>query len=63
MTFRLLLSLILAATILEVRAQTDGSRKGSTFSVSVNLIKVPVSVFDEKGVMVDSLRREDFQGV
>jgi Ca-activated chloride channel homolog len=61
MTFRLLLSLILAATILEVRSQTDDSRKGSTFSVSVNLIKVPVSVFDEKGVMVDSLRREDFR--
>jgi Ca-activated chloride channel homolog len=32
----------------------------STFSVSVNLIKVPVSVFDQNEQMVTDLRRDDF---
>lgn len=33
----------------------------STFSVSVNLVKVPISVFDDAGDMVTSLKREDFR--
>ena len=33
----------------------------STFSVSVNLVKVPISVFDDLGNMVISLRRENFR--
>ena len=32
-----------------------------TISVSVNLVKVPFSVFDLKGNLVSDLRREDFQ--
>ena len=32
-----------------------------TISVSVNLIKVPISVFDANGNMVDDLQREDFR--
>ena len=32
-----------------------------SFSVSVNLVKVPVSVFDERGDLVTDLRREDFR--
>jgi Ca-activated chloride channel homolog len=32
-----------------------------TFSVSVNLVKVPISVFDEQGNMVASLQRENFR--
>ncbi len=33
----------------------------SNFSVSVNLVKVPISVFDGSGNMVTSLRRENFR--
>jgi Ca-activated chloride channel homolog len=33
----------------------------SSFSVSVNLVKVPISIFDNLGKMVTSLRREDFR--
>jgi VWFA-related protein len=35
--------------------------KPSTFSVSVNLVKVPISVFDSVGNLVTDLRREDFR--
>ena len=31
------------------------------FSSSVNLIKVPISVFDSRGLMMDSLREKDFR--
>jgi VWFA-related protein len=31
-----------------------------TFAVAVNLIKVPITVFDTRGVTVQDLRREDF---
>jgi VWFA-related protein len=40
----------------EVVPQQDSA----TFSVSVNLIKVPFSVFDDRGSLVQDLRREDF---
>lgn len=33
----------------------------ASFSVSVNLVKVPISVFDEAGNMVPSLQREHFR--
>jgi len=33
----------------------------STISVSVNLVKVPISVFDHRGNLVKNLRREDFR--
>jgi Ca-activated chloride channel family protein len=35
--------------------------KAPTFSVSVNLIKVPITVFDEHNNMVTDLRRNDFR--
>ena len=37
------------------------AQQAPTFSVSVNLIKVPISIFDERGAMVQNLRREDFR--
>jgi VWFA-related protein len=41
--------------------QQDPSPKSSAqFSVSVDLIKVPLSVFDDRGNMIQDLRREDF---
>ncbi len=33
----------------------------STFSVSVNLVKVPISVFNDAGNLVTALQREDFR--
>jgi Ca-activated chloride channel homolog len=37
------------------------SSESPDFSVSVNLVKVPISVFDAQGNLVDNLRREDFR--
>jgi hypothetical protein len=51
----LFLPFLLPATS-EVIPQQDGP----AFSVSVNLIKVPFSVFDAGGSLVSDLRREDF---
>ena len=31
------------------------------FSVSVNLVEVPISIFDDRGLMVTDLRREYFR--
>ena len=36
-------------------------RGAAKFAVSVNLVKVPISIFDERGRMVADLRREDFR--
>jgi len=36
-------------------------RDTSKFSVSVNLVKVPISIFDENGRMITDLRREHFR--
>ncbi len=43
-----------------VQAQ-DRNPAGATFSVSVNLVKVPITVFDNRGNMVTDLRRDDFR--
>jgi Ca-activated chloride channel homolog len=48
----------LAAQAVRPAVQTPGA---SDFSVSVNLVKVPISVFSEKGVLVADLRKEDFR--
>ena len=37
------------------------SSQQSTFSVSVDLIKVPISVFDEQGIMISDLNCADFR--
>ncbi|MBN2243397.1 MAG: VWA domain-containing protein [Acidobacteria bacterium] len=36
-------------------------RSAAKFSVSVNLVKVPISLFDEGGRMVTDLKKEDFR--
>src|SRR6266540_3567087 len=41
--------------------QSQSSQSGADFSVSVNLVKVPISVFDENGNMVETLRSDDFR--
>ncbi|PYU90523.1 MAG: hypothetical protein DMG08_17645 [Acidobacteria bacterium] len=62
MTRRFLAALIFLVAIgAPVYPQSAGNQGLTSFSVSVNLIKVPLSVFDEDGNMVQSLRREDFR--
>ena len=54
---------ICAALICPVAAQSDQSDDpagAARFSVTSNLVKVPVSVFDERGLMAENLRKEDF---
>ncbi len=48
----------LAAYAARSSAQTPVA---SDFSVSVNLVKVPITVFDEKGTMVSHLNKEDLR--
>lgn len=57
-----MLALAVLASLFAVpsRPATQDS-KSSTFSVSVNLVKVPISVFDSQGDLVTDLRREDFR--
>ncbi len=43
------------------RADSQDHPAGPTFSVSVNLIKVPVAVFDDNGAILQDLRRDDFR--
>ena len=56
LAFAVLISLFSASSRPAVQ-DTDTS----TFSVSVNLVKVPISVFDDRGNLVDSLRSENFR--
>ena len=55
--------LILAgAALLYTAAAQSGEDAGvARFSVSTNLVKVPVSVFDERGLISENLRKEDFR--
>lgn len=46
---------------LAVASWTATQGTGSDFSVSVNLVKVPISVFDSLGNMVPTLQRENFR--
>ena len=52
--------LALAAAVGLVSALAQ-SPQAPTFSVSVNLVKVPFSVFDENGMLVKDLNRDDFE--
>jgi Ca-activated chloride channel homolog len=56
-------ALLILLSVLTGRAQQQKQAQDSppTFSVTVNLVKVPFSVFDERGGMVQNLRPEDFQ--
>ena len=51
--------MIFAVSLIAALAQPSHPQ-GAKISVSVNLIKVPFSVFDEKGAMIHDLQREDF---
>jgi VWFA-related protein len=53
-----ILSALFFSTISWPEIQDTGT---SDFSVSVNLVKVPISVFDSRGNMVTSLRSENFR--
>jgi VWFA-related protein len=58
MVSRLILISAIALFVPPVLSQQhDGA---PTYSVRVNLIKVPISVFDESGALVTSLRQHDF---
>ena len=59
----LALAAVLAALPIAGQEATDGKRHqvGTTFAVAVNLIKVPVSVFNEKGAPLPDLHAGDFR--
>jgi len=52
---------VLASLFAAQSRPADQDSKPSDFAVSVNLVKVPISVFDDLGNLVTSLRREDFR--
>jgi len=55
----LLILLVGASTVpLRPAAQDSGSPR---FTSSVNLVKVPISIFDSRGLMVDAIRQENFR--
>jgi len=43
------------------QSRPQAQEPGAAFSVSVNLVKIPISVFDGAGNMITLLRREDFR--
>ena len=59
MAIRAFLLLLLFAPLAPRTSPSQG--EPPTFSASVNLVKVPISVFDVDGNMVDGLRAEDFR--
>jgi VWFA-related protein len=54
------LPVLILALLVTTLARPVSSQQ-STFSVSVDLIKVPISVFDEEGVMISDLKCTDFR--
>jgi len=58
---KLAILIFLALSPAPAHPQSQDSQASADFSVSVNLVKVPLSVFDENGRMVQELRREDFR--
>ncbi len=54
------LILLLLAPSLRGWTRTPGNSQVSTFSVSVDLVKIPVSVFDSNGAMIQDLHMADF---
>jgi VWFA-related protein len=55
------LILIALACAFASQGGSGAQETDAAFSVSVNLVKVPISVFDDAGKMITSLRREDFR--
>ncbi len=58
---RWMLVLLIPISLFTAQGRPETQDTGPAFSVSVNLVKVPISVFDEAGNMITSLRREDFR--
>ncbi len=58
---RLALIAVLVPSLVVLRAQSQAPQEVPNFSVAVNLIKVPVTVFDRQGGIVSDLRRDDFR--
>jgi VWFA-related protein len=60
---RLVVTLVIAFPILlvAIQAAPQVQDPGATYSVVVNLIKVPFTVFDDTGGIITDVRREDFQ--
>jgi len=60
-----LLALAAAALFYPAAAQSVQSSQSheavASFSVATNLVKIPLSVFDERGFMTENLRKEDFR--
>ena len=52
---------VFSSLIAAIAPSADQDEESRTISVSVNLIKVPISVFDHSGNMVNDLRKEDFR--
>ncbi len=58
---RALLGLLICVSCLGAGAQSRQDQNAPTFSVSVSLIKIPITVFDSSGVSVQDLQRRDFR--
>jgi VWFA-related protein len=56
----LILTILISLIAVPIQSALQDSNPPS-FSVSVNLVKVPISVFDLEGNMITSLRKEDFR--
>jgi VWFA-related protein len=61
MMLQKMLILMAVASLCMAQSRPESQDTTPSFSVSVNLVKVPISVFDDAGNMVASLRREDFR--
>jgi len=55
------LTLLAVCPVVAAYTQPQGQQKAPTFSVSVDLIKVPITVLDEQGGSVTDLRTSDFR--
>jgi Ca-activated chloride channel homolog len=56
----LVLAILTGAFAMPSRPATQDSNS-LNFSIAVNLVKVPISIFDERGNLTGNLRREDFR--
>ena len=56
-----LFALIGATLFYPAAAQNDDDIGVARFSIATNLVKVPVSIFDERGLTTENLRKEDFR--
>lgn len=52
--------LAIALPLLGAQARPQEPKEGATFSVSVDLVKVPISIIDPKGASILDVHREDF---